>query len=338
MKKLINAPADAVVDSLRGFAEAHRALVVADLENLVCLTRSPLPSGQVALVSGGGSGHEPLHAGFVGDGMLTAAVLGDIFASPTADQVLAACTAADAGGGVLLVVKNYTGDVLNFRLAAELAEDEDIEVAVVIVDDDAALARQEGSPGRRGTAATVLVEKIAGALAAEGASLADVAALAERVVGASRSIGFALTSCTTPMAGRPTFDLAHDEVEFGVGIHGEQGLSRQALTSAAELAEQAVELLVADLRPPGGAEVLVLTNGLGGTPESELYLLHGDVTRAVRDRGLEPSRQLVGSFVTSLDMAGASLSLLVLDDELTRLWDAPAATPAFPSAAQRTRA
>lgn len=329
MKKIINAPENVVTETLKGFADAHADLVRADLGNTLCLRSEPLPAGHVALISGGGSGHEPLHAGFVGHGMLAAAVLGDVFASPNADQVLAACTASDAGGGVLLVVKNYTGDVINFRLAAELAEDEDIEVAVVIVDDDAALAAKEGSPGRRGTAATIFVEKIAGALAAEGAPLADVKALAERVVAASRSIGFALTSCTTPMAGRPTFDLGAGEVEFGIGIHGEQGLSRQPLSSAAELAEQAVDLLHTDLAPAENAEVLVLTNGLGGTPESELYLLHGEVTRLLRERELRPARHLVGNYVTSLDMAGALISLLVLDDELARLWDAPARTAAL---------
>lgn len=329
MKKLMDAPDTVVADVLRAFAEVHADIVRADLDKGLCLRRRPLPAGQVALVSGGGSGHDPLHAGFVGDGMLSAAVLGDIFASPTADQVLAAAVAADSGGGVLLVVKNYTGDVLNFRYAAELAEDEDVEVAVVIVDDDAALPQKEGSPGRRGTAATVFVEKIAGALAAEGAALTDVKALAERVVASSRSIGFALTSCTTPMAGRPTFDLGSDEVEFGVGIHGEQGLRRQPMSTAADLAQQAVDLLLEDLEALASGPVLAFTNGLGSTPDSELYTFHGDVTRALRERGVEPVRHLVGSYVTSLDMAGASLSLLALDDELTRLWDAPVRTAAL---------
>jgi dihydroxyacetone kinase-like protein len=329
VKKLINAPETVVDDALRAFGEVHADLVRVDVRHRLCLRRTPLAAGQVALVSGGGSGHEPLHAGFVGEGMLSAAVLGEVFASPNGDQVLAAATAVDAGGGVLLIVKNYTGDVLNFRYGAELAQDEDVEVAVVIVDDDAALPSRQGSPGRRGTAATVLVEKIAGALAAEGAPLAEVAALARRVVASARSIGFALTSCTTPMAGRPTFELGPDEVELGVGIHGERGLRRQPLTSAAELAEQSVDLLLADLQAPEGARVLAFTNGLGGTPESELYVLHGEVTRALRERGAEPARHLVGRYVTSLDMAGASISLLALDDELTRLWDAPARTPSL---------
>lgn len=325
MKKLINDPGAVVVDALRGFEAAHADLVRVDPDNKLCLRREPLPQGQVALLSGGGSGHEPLHAGFVGSGMLAAAVCGDVFASPNADQVLAGCVAADAGAGVLLVVKNYTGDVINFRLAAELAEDEDIEVAVVIVDDDVAVGERGGSPGRRGTGATVFVEKIAGALAAEGAALTDVAAVAQRVNDASRSFGFALTSCTTPMAGRPTFDLGPDEIEFGVGIHGEQGRERRPLATAAELAED----VVATLEPAAGSRVLAFTNGLGGTPQSELYLFHGEVLRALEARGVEVVRQLVGSYVTSLDMAGASVSLLELDDELTRLWDAPARTPAL---------
>jgi dihydroxyacetone kinase-like protein len=330
MQKLINAPERFVADTLEAFARVHGELVRADLDNTVCLRREPLPRGHVALISGGGSGHEPLHAGFVGDGMLAAAVLGDIFASPNADQVLAACTSSDAGGGVLLIVKNYTGDVINFKLAAELAEDEDIDVAIVIVDDDAALPRTNGTgPGRRGTAATVFVEKIAGALAAEGAPLAEVTAIAERVVDASRSIGFALTSCTTPMAGRPTFALGPDEIEFGVGIHGEQGIGRRRMAPASELAEAAIDHLLGDLNPAFGAELLVLTNGLGGTPESELYLLHGEAARTLTERGARVVRHLVGPYVTSLAMAGASISLLVLDEELKRLWDAPATTAAL---------
>ena len=281
MKKLINAPERFVADTLTAFAQVHGELVRADLDNTVCLRREPLPRGHVALISGGGSGHEPLHAGFVGDGMLAAAVLGDIFASPNADQVLAACTPSDAG------------------------------------------------PGRRGTAATVFVEKIAGALAAEGAPLAEVKAIAERVVDASRSIGFALTSCTTPMARRPTFALGPDEIEFGVGIHGEQGIGRRRMATARELAEAAIDHLLDDLNPDFGAELLMLTNGLGGTPESELYLLHGEAARILTERGGQVVRHLVGPYVTSLDMAGASISLLVLDEELKRLWDAPATTAAL---------
>lgn len=327
VKRIMNDPAAVVDEALEGFAEAHQRLVTVDSENRLCLRAVKLPANQVALVSGGGSGHEPLHAGFVGDGMLAAAVLGDIFASPSSDQVAAAARVVDTGGGVLFVVKNYTGDKINFRVAAELADEEGIDTAVVLVAEDAALPNNPDGPGRRGTAGTLFVEKIAGAAAAEGAPLAAVADVAGRVANASRSIGFALTSCTTPMAGRPTFDLADDEIEFGVGIHGERGRQTQPMSSSADLAEQLVQALVEDLRLEAGARLLVLTNGLGATPETELYTLHRDVLSALRDRNLQPVRHLVGSFVTSLDMAGASLSLLVLDDEFIRLWDEPVRTP-----------
>ncbi|MFF0465392.1 dihydroxyacetone kinase subunit DhaK [Streptomyces mexicanus] len=329
MKKILDDPARVVTDTLAALGTVHADLIRADLDHHVALRATPLAEGQVAVISGGGSGHEPLHAGFVGEGMLAAAVLGDIFASPSADQITAAARAIGTGAGVLFLVKNYTGDVLNFRLAAEILQDEGMDVAMVFIDDDAALPRQEGAPGRRGTAATVLVEKIVGARAAEGASLEELTALARRVVDASRSIGFALTSCTTPMAGRPTFDLGDAEVEFGVGIHGEAGIRRQPLTTATDLARQAVELLLTDLGPATGGDLLVFTNGLGATPDSELCPLHLAVTAVVREHGHRPLRHLVGSYVTSLDMAGASVTLLALDDELTRLWDAPARTPAL---------
>jgi dihydroxyacetone kinase-like protein len=329
MKKIINDPSNAVTDALAAFADVHSNLVRADVKNKLCLRRTPLPAGQVALVSGGGSGHEPLHAGFVGDGMLAGAVLGDVFASPTADQIAAAATETHAGGGVLLIVKNYTGDVLNFRLAAELLQDDGIPISIVLVNDDASLPDSPDLPGRRGTAAAVFVEKIAGAKAAQGASLPDVAAVAVRAVAASRTIGVALTSCTTPMAGRPTFDLGPGEVEFGVGIHGERGVRTQQLTCAAQLAEQMVELLLADLAPPAGSRLLAFTNGLGASPDMELYTLHGEVMRVLRARNVDPVRSLVGRYVTSLDMAGASVSVLVLDDELRALWDAPVRTPAL---------
>ncbi len=329
MKKLINDSDYVVRDALVGFAAAHADLVRVDHDNRLCLRRVPFSPGQVALVSGGGSGHEPLHAGLVGDGMLAAAVLGDVFASPTADQVLAAIAASDAGGGVLLIVKNYTGDVLNFRLAAELAEDLGIDVRVVIVDDDVAIGARGGSPGRRGTAATLFVEKIVGARAAQGADLGELAALAQRVVDRSRSIGVALASCTTPMAGRPTFDLGDAYVEFGVGIHGEAGVRQQLLTSSAELAEQMVATVIEDLGVAPGTPILLLTNGFGATPLIELYTFHADAVSALASRGYVAARHHVGSLVTSLDMAGASISVLALDDGLTGLWDAPARTPAL---------
>lgn len=329
MKKIQDDPAGVVDQTLVAFAEVHADLVRADPGNRLCLRATPLPGGHVALVSGGGSGHEPLHAGLVGDGMLAAAVLGDIFASPSSDQVAAAVHAADVGGGVLLIVKNYTGDKINFRVAAELAEDDGIPNATVLVADDAALPKTGSGPGRRGTAATLLVEKIAGAAAAEGQALSKVADLGQRVADAARSVGFALTSCTTPMAGRPTFELGPDEIEFGVGIHGERGQRTQPLSSAEDLAAELVDLLLADLELDGPTRLLVFTNGLGATPETELYPLHGQTLAALRARGHTPVRHLVGSYVTSLDMAGASLTLLPLDEELTRLWDAPVRTSAL---------
>jgi len=329
VKKIMNDPATVVDETLAAFALVHSDLVRSDIAHRLCLRREPLPAGQVALISGGGSGHEPLHAGFVGDGMLAAAVLGDIFAAPSSDQVAAAATATDTGAGVLFIVKNYTGDKLNFRVATELLEDENVDARLVLVADDAAIPRADGGPGRRGTAATVFVEKIAGAAAAEGQKLDEVTELAQQVADAGRSLGFALTSCTTPMAGRPTFELADADVEFGVGIHGERGRTTQPLTTSAELADQVVDLLVEELQVEPGTSLLVFTNGFGATPATELYPFHGDVCAALEAHGFDCVRHLVGSYVTSLDMAGASVSLLPLDDELTRLWDAPVHTPTF---------
>jgi phosphoenolpyruvate---glycerone phosphotransferase subunit DhaK len=329
VKKFLNSPDRLVDEALAGFVRAHAALVRADPEQRLCLRADAPVAGKVALVSGGGSGHEPLHAGFVGAGMLDAACLGEIFTSPTVDQVLAAAQAVDGGAGVLFIVKNYTGDVINFRYAAELAQDEGIAVEVVIVDDDAAMSPGAAAVGRRGTGATVFVEKIAGAAAEGGASLADVAEVARKTVERSRSIGVALTSCTTPMSGRPTFELGDDEIEFGVGIHGEPGIARRPHAAAASLVEDLAGVLLADLEPAAGARLLVLVNGLGGTPAIELFLLHNEISELLEARGFELSRSLVGSFVTSLDMAGASISILLLDDELTVLWDAPATTAAL---------
>ena len=328
MKKFLNDPERVVDEALAGFVRAYPALVRSDPDERLCLRADAPVAGKVALVSGGGSGHEPLHAGFVGRGMLDAACLGEVFTSPTADQVLAAARAVDGGAGVLFIVKNYTGDVLNFRYAAELAQDEGITVEIVIVDDDAATDPDAGA-GRRGMGATVFVEKIAGALAERGARLAEVADVARKTVARTRSIGVALTSCTTPMAGRPTFDLGPDEIEFGVGIHGEAGVRRRGHAPAAALVKEMLTTLLQELQPPAAAPVLVLVNGLGATPTIELYPLHNEVAMQLEARGLELSRSLVGSLVTSLDMAGASLSLMLLDDELTELADEPAATAAL---------
>lgn len=329
MKKFLNEPGLLVDQALAGFVRAYPTLVRSDPDHRLCLRADAPVAGKVALVSGGGSGHEPLHAGFVGRGMLAAACLGDIFTSPVADQMLAAARAVDGGAGVLFIVKNYTGDVINFRYAAELAGDEGITVEIVIVDDDAATGPASGAVGRRGTGATVFVEKIAGALAERGAALADVAAIARKVVSRSQSIGVALTSCTTPMAGRPTFELGTDEIEFGVGIHGEAGIERRGHASAAALTEDMLTVLLDELQPGAATPVLTLVNGFGGTPAIELYLLHDEVAKQLETRGLELARSLVGNLVTSLDMAGASISLLMLDDELLELWDAPVATAAL---------
>ena len=326
MKKLINDPADVVRDALVGLAAAHPSLRV-DADGQVVVRADAPRRGKVALVSGGGSGHEPLHAGFVGHGMLDAACPGQVFTSPVPDQILAATTAVDGGQGVLHVVKNYTGDVLNFQLAAELAEDEHVEVASVVVNDDVAVEDSTYTAGRRGTGATLFVEKIAGALAEEGADLAAVAAVAREVNVRSRSFGVALTPCTVPAAGRPGFELGPEEIELGIGIHGEPGRERARVMSAREIAETALSAIHADM--PLSGDVLVLINGMGGTPLIELYVLFGAVSRWLADRGATVARSLVGDYVTSLEMAGCSMTVCRLTPELTRLWDAPVRTPAL---------
>ncbi|GAA1727492.1 dihydroxyacetone kinase subunit DhaK [Isoptericola hypogeus] len=329
MKKLLDDPADAVVDSLTGFGLAHADVVEVHADP-VHVTRAGGPvAGKVGLVSGGGSGHEPLHAGFVGDGMLDAAVPGAVFTSPTPDQILPAIQAADAGAGVLTIVKNYTGDVLNFETAVELAEAEGVEVASVLVNDDVAVEDSLYTAGRRGVAGTVLVEKIAGAAAVRGDDLAGVAAVAERVVANVRSMGVALTACTVPHVGRPSFDLGEDEVEIGIGIHGEPGRHRVAMAPAAEIARSLLDPVADDLGLADGERVLLLVNGMGGTPLSELYVVYGRARRLLTERGVTVSRSLVGNYVTSLEMQGASVTVLRLDDELQELWDAPVRTAAL---------
>ena len=283
----------------------------------------------MAIISGGGSGHEPLHGGFVGPGMLDAACPGEVFTSPVPEQMLAATKAVDAGKGVVHIVKNYTGDVMNFKLAAEDAEDEGIQVEAVLMDDDVAVQDSLYTAGRRGVGATVLAEKIAGAAAERGDDLAAVAGFARQVNERSRSYGVALSSCIPPAAGKPIFDLPDGEMEVGVGIHGEPGRERRPAGSASEIAELMIEAVVSDLAPADGAAVLPFVNGLGGTPGLELYLLYGEIERRLAERGLRCERRLVGSYITSLEMAGASLTLLELDDELTALWDAPVHTPAL---------
>jgi dihydroxyacetone kinase-like protein len=326
MKKLINAPDTVVTDALAGVAAAHPSLAV-DIENKV-ITRAGGPTpGKVGLVSGGGSGHEPLHGGFVGLGMLDAACPGEVFTSPVPDQMLAATKAVDGGAGVLHIVKNYTGDVLNFQMAAELAADEGIDVTSVVVNDDVAVQDSLYTAGRRGVGATIFVEKIAGALAERGAPLADVAAVATEVNERSRSFGVALTSCTIPAAGKPTFELGDNEIELGIGIHGEPGRRRAPLAPAAELAAAALDAIHAD--QPLTGDLLVMVNGMGGTPLIELYLLYNEVHKYLAGQGARITRNLVGNYITSLEMQGFSVTVCRMTDTLEQLWDAPVDTPAL---------
>ncbi|MFJ9697501.1 dihydroxyacetone kinase subunit DhaK [Kitasatospora sp. NPDC101183] len=328
MKKLINTPESVLEDALAGVAAAHPELTV-DIPNRV-ITRAARPAGpKVALISGGGSGHEPLHGGFVGPGMLDAACPGEVFTSPVPDQMLAAAKAVESGAGVVFVVKNYTGDVMNFELAAELAAEEGLEVRTVLVNDDVAVEDSTWTAGRRGTGATVLVEKTAGALAERGAPLDEVAALGERVNAASRSFAIALTAATVPAAGKPGFDLPEDEIEVGVGIHGEPGRRREKLRPARELAAEVVDTILTDHHLTPGDVVIALLNGLGATPLLELYVVYGEVAARLAERGITVARSLVGNYVTSLDMAGFSLTLTKADTQLLELWDAPVDTPAL---------
>jgi dihydroxyacetone kinase-like protein len=329
MKKLINDPADVVTEALRGVEAAHPELRVDHTHKIIYRGDAPRP-GKVGLISGGGSGHEPLHGGFVGRGMLDAACCGEVFTSPVPDQMLAATKAVDGGAGVLHIVKNYTGDVMNFEMAAELAADETgVEVVAVVTDDDVAVQDSTWTAGRRGVGVTVLLEKIAGAAAEEGRPLKEVADVAREVNANGRSMGIALTSCTVPANGKPTFELGETEMEVGVGIHGEPGRARRPLAPAREIADLLVEPIVEDLPFRSGDGVIAFVNGLGGTPLIELYLLYGEVARILSARGITPVRSLVGPYITSLDMAGASVTLLRVTDELLRLWDAPVNTPAL---------
>jgi dihydroxyacetone kinase-like protein len=324
MKKLINHPDTVVTDALAGMAAAHPSLSV-DFENRVITRAGGAVAGKVGLVSGGGSGHEPLHGGFVGYGMLDAACAGEVFTSPVPDQMLAATKAVNAGAGVLHVVKNYTGDILNFGMAAELADDEGIEVSAVVVNDDVAVKDSLYTAGRRGVGATVFVEKIAGALAERGASLAEVAAMAAEVNERSRSFGVALTSCTVPAAGKPTFELAEQEIELGIGIHGEPGRTRAPLAPARDIVAAALDAIGSDV--PLEGDLLVMLNGMGGTPLIELYVAFNEAHRYLSGRGARIARNLVGNYITSMEMQGFSVTVCRLTDTLTELWDAPVETP-----------
>jgi dihydroxyacetone kinase-like protein len=325
VKKFINGTADVLAESLVGLAAAHPELRV-DHANRVIYRADPKPHGTVGILSGGGSGHEPLHAGYVGFGMLDAAVCGEIFTSPTPDQILAATQTVDTGAGVLQLVKNYTGDVMNFEMAAELSETTAVET--VVIADDVAVEDSTFTAGRRGTGVTVLLEKLVGAAAEQGRDLAELAALARRAASSGRSMGIALTSATLPASGRPNFEIGDAEMEVGVGIHGEPGRRRVPLASAREIAAMLVEPILSDVHL-SGEPAIVMLNGMGATPLIELYVMFGEVSAALEKAGVSIARSLVGNYITSLDMAGCSLSILKADDDMLSLWDAPVSTPAL---------
>ena len=326
MKKFINDPGTLLSEALSGMVQAHPALLQAHFEPTF-VQRAQRPEGRkVALISGGGSGHEPLHVGYIGRGMLDAACPGQVFTSPTPDQMLAAAQAVNTGAGVLFIVKNYAGDFMNFQIASEML---DLENATVLVNDDVAVENSTHTTGRRGVAGTVIVEKIIGAAAERGASLAECKTLGDRANKATASMGVAFSSCTVPAAGRPTFDIGDDEMEVGVGIHGEPGRRRSPLQRADLIVDELLSSILRDLSPASGGEVLLHVNGFGGTPLMELYLLHHIADRHLRSVGLKPVRSLVGNHTTSLEMAGASLTVTVLDDELKSLWDDPVHTAAL---------
>ena len=323
MKKFMNSAETMLRESLSGFALCHRDIVVID-DGFRFVRRRKLKPGKVVLVSGGGSGHEPLHVGFVGHGMLDVACPGQVFTSPTPDQMMAAAGAVGTDAGMLFIVKNYAGDVMNFALAAETCGAE-----TVIVDDDVAVERSAEGMGRRGVAGTLVVEKVLGAAAEAGADLKALKRLGTVVIEATRSMGVALTSCTVPAVGRPTFDIADGEMEMGVGIHGEPGRRRVELKRADEIAEELVRAIVGDLNPRSGSEALLMINGFGATPLLELHLMYDAASRQLGKRGLRPSRSIVGSYVTSLDMAGCSITVTLLSEELASWWDAPVHTAAL---------
>jgi phosphoenolpyruvate---glycerone phosphotransferase subunit DhaK len=325
MKKLINDPDTVVRESLEGIAAAHSDRVRVNFDPAYIVRADAPVQGKVGLVSGGGSGHEPMHGGFVGVGMLDAACPGEVFTSPTPDQMMEATQAVDGGAGVLHIVKNYTGDVMNFEMASDMAAG--VEVVSVVTNDDVAVEDSLYTAGRRGVGVTVLVEKIAGAAAEERRSLQEVADIARRVNDQGRTMGMALTPCVTPASGEPSFELADDEVEIGIGIHGEPGRYREKLGPASQIVERLATAVVEDLPFNEGDQVLAFVNGMGGTPLIELYVVYNELQKLLSGRGIAIARNLVGDYITSLEMAGCSITLLRLDDELTRLWDAPVDTP-----------
>ncbi|WP_411968567.1 dihydroxyacetone kinase subunit DhaK [Haloferax sp. YSSS75] len=328
MKKLINEPGGVVDEMLEGMVTAHPELRRLDGTNVLVRADAPV-DGKVAVVSGGGSGHEPTHAGYLGEGMLDGAAAGEVFTSPTADQLDKMIQATDSGAGVLCVVKNYEGDVMNFDTAAEMAGMEGVDVEQVVVNDDVAVEDSLYTSGRRGVAGTIFVHKCAGAKAAEGADLGEVKAVAEKVIDNVRTMGMALTSCVTPEKGEPTFDLGEDEIELGIGIHGEPGTERADIMSADEITEHLTENVLDDIELDDGDEVVTMVNGMGGTPLSELYIVQRKLQSLLDDRGIETWDAWVGDYMTSLDMMGCSITVLRVDDELKELLAAPAETPAL---------
>lgn len=329
MKKIINDPDRVVQDMLKGLILAYpNYLKQIEGTTVIARKEAPVPN-KVGIISGGGSGHEPAHAGYVGKGMLDAAIAGEVFTSPTPDQVYEAIKAVNAGAGVLLVIKNYTGDVMNFEIAAEMAEIDGIQVEKVIVNDDVAVEDSSFTTGRRGIAGTVFVHKIAGAKAEQGASLQEVKDIAEKVVGNVRSMGMALTACTVPAAGKPSFELEETEMEIGMGIHGEPGIEKKSIATADEITNELTEKILEDMKLSINDEVAVMINGLGATPEMELYIVNGRVHEILSNQGIKVYETFVGEYMTSLEMAGCSITLLKLDDELKELLDAESKAPAF---------
>ncbi|ROZ66082.1 dihydroxyacetone kinase subunit DhaK [Ramlibacter sp. WS9] len=325
MKKFVNDVESLLAESLQGMAAAHGDLLALHLDPLY-VTRKVLSKSKVALISGGGAGHEPLHCGLIGKGMLDAACPGQVFTSPTPDQMMAAAAAVDSGKGVLFIVKNYAGDIMNFQMAAEMMQ---TPCATVLVNDDVAVERSTHGTGRRGVAGTLIVEKLVGAAAEFGASLDQCKVLGDRVNSRTASMGVAFTSCTVPAAGRATFDIADNEMEFGVGIHGEPGRRRGPVRPAQELVDELMAAILGDLKPKAGSQVLLHVNGFGGTPLIELYLLYHNAAQLLEKQGIKVVRSLVGNYTTALEMAGASLTVTLMDDEMTSLWDAPVHTAAL---------
>jgi phosphoenolpyruvate---glycerone phosphotransferase subunit DhaK len=329
MKKLINSPEDVVRDALRGMEAAHGDRLTISYDPYIVVRKDAPVQGKVGIISGGGSGHEPMHGGFVGPGMLDAACPGEVFTSPTPDQMHEATKAVNGGAGVLHVVKNYTGDVMNFDMAADMGKGEGIEVETVLTNDDVAVEDSLYTAGRRGVGVTVLVEKICGAAADDGKSLAEVAELGRRVNANGRSMGMALTPCITPGSGEPSFELAEDEVEIGIGIHGEPGRFRETIGPASQITERLMTPILEDLPFSSGDKVLAFVNGMGGTPLLELYVVYAEVAKIAQEHGLSIERNLIGNYITSLEMQGCSITLVKLEDDMVRYWDAPVNTPAL---------